>query len=76
MNKPDIQPGDSVFIEPKVPSGKVTSVTLFGFEWEDGQGAGGWEPFVGRDGTVRWHVLPRTTYHTTSHDGNLNSPEE
>ncbi len=64
MDKPDVQPGDSVFIDTDFPCARVTSITLLGFNWEDGRDAGGWEPFEGRDGKVRWHVLPRTSCHT------------
>jgi hypothetical protein len=61
----DLEMGDFVYLSPILPKVKVTALTTTGFEWEDIEGdgdttSGGWEPFVGRLGNVRWHVLPRT----------------
>jgi len=48
---------DHVFLDDDFPDVVVVAVDSLGFDWVDNAGAGGWEPFVARDGQSHWRVL-------------------
>jgi hypothetical protein len=45
--------GDHVKIRGHSPLATVTEVTHDGFDWDDGQGGGGWEPYE----THTWRIV-------------------
>jgi len=55
-----LSPGDHVALGDEHPDCVVLQVDDDGFDWEDGEGAGGWEPYEHQDGQSCWKVTART----------------